>query len=69
MRTVRCSGRLQGGRVSSQGVYTSLLPLDWHTCENITFPQLLLRTVIIYWRDRKVLSLKIGIMCAFIKLY
>ena len=57
MRTVHCSGRLGGGGsaqgsiclqgvsawgVSAQGVYTS--PVDRMT-ENITFPQLLLRTV------------------------
>ena len=38
MRTVRCSGRL-GANV---GVWTEFLT---HACENITFLQLLLRTV------------------------
>ena len=38
MRTVRCSGRLGGDK----GVWTEFLT---HACENITFPQLLLRTV------------------------
>ena len=62
MRTVRCSGRWRGGGVSARGVsaggggclpqcmlghtplWTEFLT---HTCENITFPQLRLRTVII----------------------
>ena len=41
MRTVRYSGRLG----ADEGVWTEFLT---HACENITFPQLLLRTVIIY---------------------
>ena len=63
MRTVRCSGRLiKEGCLPAQGgggclprvVYTS--PSQWtefltHICENITFPQLRLRTVKI---DKKV---------------
>ena len=40
MRTVRCSGRLG----ADGGVWTEFLT---HACENITVPQLLLRTVII----------------------
>ena len=39
MRTVRCIGRLG----ADGGVWTEFLT---HACENITFPQLLLRTVI-----------------------
>ena len=46
MCTVRCSGRLRGGRVSAgdvsaRGVYNPLV----NRCKNITFPQLRLRTV------------------------
>ena len=58
MRTVRCSSRLlrdggggqsQEGGVCLPGGCTPLpTPVDRHTCENITFPQLLLRTVKIY---------------------
>ena len=53
MRTVLCSDR-HGGvsawRVSAQGG-VHLPPVDrmTDTCENITFPQLLLRTVTILW--------------------
>ena len=39
MRTVRCSGHFG----ADEGVWTEFLT---HACENITFPQLLLRTVI-----------------------
>ena len=53
MRTVRCSGHFGGG-VSAQGGVSQhtmgqtlpLLDRMTHACENITFPQLLLRTVI-----------------------
>ena len=57
MRTVRCSGRLGGG--SAWGGVCPVDPLDpeadtplsteflTHACENITFPQLLFRMVII----------------------
>ena len=62
IRTVRCSSRLPGmggvcpggmsvwdGGVSAHGVYTSPLRTEFltHICENITFLQLRLRTVII----------------------
>ena len=53
MRTIRCSSHLpggvsaQGGYLSNWGVYTSPPGTEFltHTCENITFPQLRLRTV------------------------
>ena len=60
LRTVRCSGRLWGGVSAREGCLGGCLPrgvvlytyppVDRMTdaCENITFPQLLLRTVIKY---------------------
>ena len=64
MRTVRCSSRLLGGGVSAQGVsargvYTSPRG-QTDTCENITFPQLLLRTVIIDNREYQVVKVSPG---------
>ena len=52
MRTVRCSGRLGGGGVFQHAMgQTPPPPPLWtefltQACENITFPQLLLRTLV-----------------------
>ena len=52
MCTVRCSGRLPGGGVVCPG---GVSPVGGDrqpdTCENITFPQLLLRTINIHFRQ------------------
>ena len=52
MRTVRCSSRLPGGCLPARRVYTPRGQTN--TCEKITFPQLLLRTVKMatpFWSD------------------